>query len=194
MLITYQLGLPKSQRKAAAELYWRAFGDKLGKVMGPNPRAMKFLLRVLRDDHAVVALDEAGNLIGMAGFKSPLGGFAGGEIGDIRAIYGMFGALWRLPLLWMLERDIDNERFLLEGVCVQEPARSLGIGTGLLQFIEDVARSRGYAEIRLDVVDSNLRAKALYARLGYVITKSEDIGILRHVFGFQSSSTMIKQL
>lgn len=194
MQVSYHLGLPEAQRETAAELYWHAFGGKLGKVMGPKPRALRFLMRVLRGDHAVVALDRDGTLLGMAGFKSPLGGFAGGEAADIRAIYGILGAMWRLPLLWMLERDIDNDRFLVDGVCVIPAARNLGIGTGLLLTLESEARLRGYAHIRLDVIDSNFRAKALYSRLGYLSEKSDDIGVLGLVFGFQSSTTMVKPL
>ncbi len=194
MQVSYHFGLPHSQRAAAADLYWQAFGGKLGAVMGPEPRALAFLMRVLRGDHAVVALDGSGNLLGMAGFKSPLGGFAGGDPSDIRAIYGRLGALWRLPLLWMLESDVDNDRFLIDGVCVQREVRSLGIGAGLLGHLEAEARRRGYGQIRLDVIDSNFRAKALYVRLGYKAVKSADIGILRLVFGFQSSTTMVKQL
>lgn len=194
MSVTYQLGLPDHLRAEAAELYWQAFGNKLGRVMGPKPKAQRFLLRVLRADHVVIALDDHGALLGMAGFKTPAGSFAGGDVADMLAIYGRLGAAWRLPLLWALGREVDNARFLLDGICVTKAARSQGIGATLMTIIEAEARQRGYQAVRLDVVDGNWRAKALYQRLGYKPEKTDDIGVLRYAFGFQSSTTMVKSL
>ncbi|EKD59506.1 MAG: MobC protein [uncultured bacterium] len=48
--------------------------------------------------------------------------------------------------------------------------------------------------MRLDVIDSNWRAKALYLRLGYAVEKTDDIGLLRFAFGFRSATTMVKPL
>jgi ribosomal protein S18 acetylase RimI-like enzyme len=56
------------------------------------------------------------------------------------------------------------------------------------------ARLRGYPAVRLDVIDSNGRAEALYRRLGFVETKRQHIGILRHVFGFDTAVTMVRQV
>ena len=194
MSITYQLGLPDSLRAQAVVLYWQAFGGKLGRVMGPTAKAHRFLNRVLRAPHAIVALDEAGQLLGMAGFKTPAGSFAGGEIADIRAIYGALGAAWRLPLLWMLGDDTPPDHFLLDGICVAPKARGLGVGSALIGAIEDQARQRGYACVQLEVIDSNLRARALYQRLGYQTLKTQPLGLLRFAFGFDAAITMVKPL
>lgn len=194
MKINYQLGLPEPLRAQAVALYWQAFGGKLGRVMGPTPKAHRFLTRVLRAQHAIVALDETGQLLGMAGFKTPAGSFAGGEIADIRAIYGLWGAAWRLPLLWMLSDAAEPEHFLLDGICVAAPARNLGIGSALMAAIEDQARQRGYGSVRLEVIDSNWRAKALYQRLGYRVVKTQQLGLLRHAFGFRAAISMVKTL
>lgn len=189
-----QKHIPPNLRSAAIALYWQAFGGKLGTVMGPDAKALRFLDRVLREDHAIFALSDAGELLGMVGFKTPQGSFAGGELADMRAIYGLWGMAWRLPLLWMLESDTDNGRFLMDGICVTRAARGKGIGKALLAAIEEEALSRGYPAVRLDVIDTNFRAKALYERVGYVVEKTDDIGILRFAFGFQASHTMIKTL
>lgn len=186
------IGLPDRLRPEAVALYWQAFGSKLGTVMGPERKALRFLDRVMRAENCIYAQDAAGRLLGIVGFKTPQGSFAGGEISDMLAIYGVLGTAWRLPLLWMLEGDIDNARFLLDGICVAQAARGQGVGTHLLDAIEAEGRLRGYVGVRLDVIDSNFRAKALYARQGYVAEKTDDIGVLRFVFGFQSSTTMVK--
>jgi ribosomal protein S18 acetylase RimI-like enzyme len=190
--ITVSLGLPPSLRDQAAVIYWQAFGGKLGRVMGPDARAHAFLARVMRADHALVARDEAGALLGLAGFKTPQGSFAGGSWADMQAIYGLAGLAWRLPLLALLSREVDNDRFLLDGICVAPAARGLGVGSALMAAIEDEARARGYGYVRLDVIDTNWRARALYERLGYMGVKTAPLGPLRHVFGFDAAVTMVK--
>lgn len=194
MTITVQQGLPEDLRDTAVDLYWQAFGGKLGRVMGPDAKARQFIGRVLRSTHAFIALDDQGKLLGMAGFKTYEGSFAGGEVSDIRAVYGVLGSAWRLPLLWMLSDDAPSQHFLLDGICVAPKARGRGVGTALMAAIETEARSRGYAAVQLDVVDGNLRAKELYHRLGYQVEKVQSIGLLRFVYGFRSTTTMVKPL
>jgi ribosomal protein S18 acetylase RimI-like enzyme len=184
------LGLPPTCRADAAALYWQAFGGKLGRVLGPAPKAHRFLLRVIRDDHALVALD-GDHLVGFVGFKTPGAAFADGTLADMWAVYGV-GALWRAGLLRLLSRDVDNSRFLLDGLCVAENARSRGIGTALLDALTDEARRRGYRALRLDVIDTNTRARALYDRLGFAPISQQHLGILRFVFGFASATTMVR--
>jgi ribosomal protein S18 acetylase RimI-like enzyme len=193
MTVTMRLGLPADQRGAAVALYWQAFGGKLGRVMGPEDRAFAFLDRVMRDDHVIVALED-GRLLGMIGFKTPAGAFAGGGMADLRAVYGLAGGLWRGMLLRALSRDVETTRFLIDGICVSREARGRGIGTALVQALCDEARRRGHAEVRLDVIDTNWRARALYERLGFAATATERLGPLRHVFGFSSATTMVRRL
>lgn len=193
MAVTLHFGLPSDLRSAAAALYWQAFGGKLGRVMGPDARALAFLERVIRADHVIIAL-EGDRLVGLIGFKTRWGSFAGGSQADLRAIYGVGGALWRSGLLRLLGRDVDNERFLIDGICVAREARGRGIGTALIGAICDEAAARGHREVRLDVIDTNWRARALYERQGFTVTGSEPIGALRHVFGFTSATTMVRRV
>jgi hypothetical protein len=116
--VTYHLeyGLPESQRLAAARLYWQAFGGKLGAVLGPEERALRFLTRVMRLEHCIAALDHDDKLCGIAGYRTAQGSFAGGDAADLRAIYGRAGAAWRLRILRFLSDDADD--FLLDGISV----------------------------------------------------------------------------
>jgi ribosomal protein S18 acetylase RimI-like enzyme len=194
MAVTIFLGLHSHQRPQAARLYWEAFGGKLGRVMGPDAKALAFFGHVIRADHCLAALDDAGDLIGIAGFKTPKGSFASGNWSDLTATYGMWGGRWRGLLLWALNSEVDNDRFLIDGICVARDHRGQGVGSLLLAALYDEALARGYASIRLDVVDDNWRARALYEREGFVATRTERIGVLRHVFGFASSTTMVRPL
>lgn len=194
MAVTIFSGLHAHLRGAAARLYWEAFGGKLGRVLGPDERALAFFERVIRTDHCLAALDETGNLVGIAGFKTPSGSFAGGTWADLRAIYGPFGGRWRGFLLWTLNREIDNDRFLVDGICVARGQRGRGIGGQLLLALYREAAERGYRTVRLDVIKDNWRARALYERHGFLPTRTQELGLFRHLFGFSASTTMVRPL
>ncbi|MFM2390093.1 MAG: hypothetical protein RLZZ437_1648 [Pseudomonadota bacterium] len=192
MELTIHHHLPHALREQAAALYWQAFGAKLGRVMGPDARALRLIARIIRSDHAIVAM--AGDqLVGLVGYKTPRGAFASGTFGDLWAIYGM-GCLWRAAVLRLLVRDVDNERFLIDGLCVAPDAQGQGVGTALLDAVAIEAEARGYRALRLDVVDTNPRAKALYEREGFRVINETRMGLLGYVFGFARSATMVREL
>lgn len=193
-MIRIEQGLPEHLRPEAAALYWQAFGGKLGRVLGPDDRALAFLRRVMRADHCLTAFDSHGRLVGLAGFKSATGSFAGGSDADLRAVYGPFGGRWRAMVLRLLGNEVDNSRFLLDGLCVSDAVRGQGVGTLLLEAIVAEGRARGYRAVRLDVVDTNDRARALYERRGFVIDRTEGIGPLRLIFGFRAAHSMIRPI
>ncbi len=53
------------------------------------------------------------------------------------------------------------------GIAVHPSARGTGLGAAFMQYLHSVAAARGAKTIRLKVYAHNLRAKALYERLGY---------------------------
>jgi len=192
MKIEIRHGFAEADRAEVARLYWQAFGPKLGRVLQPDGSALAFIGRVMRADHALVAYDEQGQVLGVAGFKSADGAFVGGKPGDLQAIYGWFGGQWRAALLNLLSRDLENVRFLMDGLFVRDDQRGLGVGSALLEAICAEAAQRGYAEVRLDVVDSNPRAKKLYERHGFRTVAVARLGLLRHLFGFVASAAMVR--
>jgi ribosomal protein S18 acetylase RimI-like enzyme len=187
-------GLPDALRPQAARLYWQAFGTKLGRVLGPEDRALAYLERSISASHVMVALSDDDGLLGLIGFRSSEGGFAEGSMADLRAAYGRFGALWRAAAMRAISREVDNDRFLIDGICVAADARGQGVGTALIEALARDARTRAYSEMRLDVIDTNIRARALYERLGFRAVRSETLGPLRHLFGFQTAITMVRPL
>ena len=189
MIITK--GFPDSDRRQIAALYWEAFGAKLGRTMGPTPKALRYFEAVLYPPHALCARDSDGTLLGVAGFKTYQGALVGGSFRDMARVYGWIGTAWRVALLSALERDTESARFLMDGIFVEPAARGRGVGTLLLEAIAVEAAARGYAEVRLDVIDSNDRARALYERRGFRAIKTHSTGLLRHVFGFRSATTMV---
>jgi ribosomal protein S18 acetylase RimI-like enzyme len=184
-------GIALRDRGAVTALYWDAFGGKLGRVMRPDHKALRFIESVLDSDHAICAHDPAGHLLGVAGFKTINGALVGGTFRDLAKVYGVAGAAWRAGLLALLERDTENKRFLMDGIFVSPNARGRGVGTALLTAIKTEAKHRGYSHVRLDVIDTNPRARALYERSGFVAHDTKHLGPLRILFRFRSATTMV---
>jgi ribosomal protein S18 acetylase RimI-like enzyme len=183
-----------AHREMACRLFWDAFRQKLGPVMKPEAKALAFLSRVMRSDHAISAVGEDGRLLGIAGFKTANGAFIGGGLSDLRAVYGIWGGMWRGVLLDMLERDLEDGTLLMDGIFVDPIARGQGIGAALLDAVAKRALDSGLAKVRLDVIDTNPRAKALYERQGFRATGTMNMGPLRYLFGFNAATTMVRDL
>ncbi|MEI4484715.1 GNAT family N-acetyltransferase [Frigidibacter sp. MR17.14] len=192
MIRQVTLGFEEHRRAEAAALYWQAFGGKLGRVMAPEARALAYIARVMRPDHAIAARGERGEILGLVGFRSPAGSFVEGGPADLRAVYGRIGGSLRAGALALMTRDTDNRRFLVDGFCVRGDRRGSGIGHELIAALCAEARKRGYAEVRLDVIGENIRARALYEREGFRtagVSRSRLSGLL---FGFDQVMTMTR--
>lgn len=193
MNVALRHGLPANLRADAARLYWHAFGPKLGRVLGPEPLALRFLMRVMRADQCMVAIGPQGQLLGIAGFRTDANSFAGGTITDLRVVYGDWGAAWRAWVLLRLASAPDIG-FLLDGLCVAPTAQGRGIGTQLVDAICQHARSLGHPAINLEVVEGNARAEALYKRCGFAPVQRIPTGLMRWVFGYAATRVMVRRL
>lgn len=58
--------------------------------------------------------------------------------------------------------------FNVHDISVLEPFRGKGIGRKLLEKVSEIAQQRGYCKITLEVHETNLRAQALYSKLGFM--------------------------
>lgn len=193
---TFQIvsGFPEDQKDAAARLFWQAFSGKLGKVLSPEDKALALISRLLDPNYALSAVTGDGRLLGMAGYKTENGGLVDGGLSDMMAVYGVFGGLWRGLVLDLLERDPEPGLLLMDGIFVSPDARGLGIGTALLEAVCGTAAAKGCSKVRLDVIDTNPRARALYERCGFAAIETDETGPLKHVFGFSSATRMEKHV
>ena len=192
--VSINTGFGEDQRETVARLFWSAFKGKLGLVMNPEAKAIQFFASVADPTHAISATRADGTLIGVAGFKTQSGSFIGGELKDLQTIYGWFGGLWRGLILSVLERPLADNTLLMDGIMVSDSARGQGVGTDLLSAVKRVAASLNCSQVRLDVIDINPRARALYERQGFVAKQTNGIGPLRFIFGFRTSTTMVCEL
>lgn len=187
-------GFPECQREEVAALFWQAFSGKLGRVMAPEKRALDFIGHALRPNHAFSAQSDEGQLLGVAGFKTLHGGLVAGGFADLARSYGWLGALWRGPLLDLMERPLSEGQLLMDGIFVDAEARGEGVGSALIHSVVAEARALGMTEVRLDVIDINLRARALYERHGFQPTGRIEAGLLSAVYGFHHATTMRLEL
>jgi ribosomal protein S18 acetylase RimI-like enzyme len=92
---------------------------------------------------------------------------------SVGQVYGVYEEGQAAGFCWIEER----ERVLhLHGLILRESSRGRGIGTEVLKMLEERYREEMDA-IELGVHESNVRARALYERLGYeTVNALEDLG------------------
>ncbi|MFF8838030.1 GNAT family N-acetyltransferase [Streptomyces sp. NPDC015130] len=182
-------GVPEGGAARVAALYWEAFGRKLGPALDPPDKARAFLAAHLHHDRGVTALLD-GEVAGVAGYRLGGRGLLGGGAGDVLRAYGVLRGLHRVALLALLERSPARGELVMDGIAVAPGHRGAGIGSLLLREIAAVAAEAGCRRIRLDVIDVNPRARALYERHGFVAVRTDRTPYLRDLMGFGAVTTM----
>lgn len=86
-----------------------------------------------------------------------------------------------------LDKEAENDDFYLDTLCVDPNFQGKGIGSALIQYVEEYAKEKGYPRVSLVVEDVNEGANRLYNRLGY--KKIKTIMISGYEFGY-----MVKKL
>lgn len=188
--IRLQVGFPNSQRECAAHLYYQAFRQKLHPIFRDEKRAMAVLSASLQPDYAFTAQSN-GHLVGIAGFKNRNGALLDIQPDTIIRIFGFIGGWIRLIALSIFVRNEAPDILLMDGIVVDQEVRGKGIGAALLDRVIEFAASYDYTSVRLDVVDSNPRARQLYERKGFVPVRSYRYPFLQSIFGFSGSTTML---
>ncbi|MEL6678751.1 MAG: GNAT family N-acetyltransferase [Pseudomonadota bacterium] len=186
-------GFPESLRAQMGAIYFEAFAGKIGWPLGGTDLGPEIIAGSLDPRFALTAVSRDGaRALGIAGFKTGQGALVNRLEEQMRARFRGMSLLWRLAVLSVLERDLPEDQLLLDGIAVHAEARGMGVGTALLTAVEAEARRRKLSGVRLDVIDGNPRARALYQRRGYLAEGTSDLGPLRHLFGFRRATSMCK--
>jgi ribosomal protein S18 acetylase RimI-like enzyme len=188
-------GLPVALRSQAAALFEGAFGDKMRLAIRDGQQRMAIMERLIIADHVVIARDED-RLLGMAGLSSLGPPFEGGLMGQswdprpLRDVLGWVGATWATLSLRLADHHPAADELYIDGLAVAPATRGQGIGSRLLAEIAATARHGGLRFVRLEVVDTNPRAQALYERLGYTVTRVESLRPVQRWTGFGAVISM----
>ncbi|MBI9076375.1 MAG: GNAT family N-acetyltransferase [Desulfatibacillum sp.] len=186
--ISICVGLPEMYRRQVAETYVRTFPHKYETIMGPTEKACRVLERDMNPDCAIVASS-----------KGKFAGVAGMNFGDARLVktrkrtfvrtFGILEGLCRFGVFRAVSRKTEKKVLRFDGLVVSENMRGKGVGSRLLQGVKDYAKDRGFWTIKLDVLDTNPRARCLYERLGFKPVKTEHYPYLSSL-GFSGVTTM----
>jgi ribosomal protein S18 acetylase RimI-like enzyme len=174
---------------AATRIYAAALIQKLRPFFGSVESAVAFLTPHLRHDRAVTAV-LGGRIVGIAGYRLDGVGLFEPKWRHFRQRFGFLGTVVRMTGLALLEKDDAEDVLPMDGIAVAAEARGKGVGTALLDEIVQVARRAGKQAVRLDVIDTNPRARALYERNGFIDEGHRQLGFLQPIFGFSSVAKM----
>ena len=164
--------------EAAGGLFAAMFGGGravLTRVMAQPQHAFSF-------QHVTVA-EVDGRPAGMCqgfGFGTPGGGLALAlaRAAGVRSVRAGVVALALLPAVTALTRHAQGEWYL-QAIAVVPDFRGVGVGTALFADAFDRARATDDSDrLVLDVERDNHRARALYERLGLVVTSTSRRAVL----------------
>jgi ribosomal protein S18 acetylase RimI-like enzyme len=192
--IELQWGIPQGQYRRAARIIYDAFEHKFRYILGPRDKAIAFLATQMKEKFALVALKE-GKIIGIAGART-----SEGDLVDIKLIPWL-----RTYHIRTLRSLIVGLPFFLEqkhkgvlelsNLSVTEEARGHGVGSRIVKEFIRCAKSKGFHMVLLEVVDENVRARALYERLGFKTVKHEKVPRpWSFLLGFTGASQMVYPL
>ncbi|MFF7892440.1 GNAT family N-acetyltransferase [Streptomyces sp. NPDC007907] len=187
--LVVQRGVPGGSEGRVAALYWEAFDRKLAPALDPPDKGRAFIAAHLQPDRGVVAL-HGGQVVAVAGYRLDGRALTGGGVRDVLSAYGPLRGLPRLALLALFERTPAPGELVMDGIAVDAAHRGRGIGSLLLRQIAAVAAESGCRRVRLDVIDDNPRARALYERHGFTAVHTEQTPYLRRLLGFGAVTTM----
>lgn len=167
-------------------------GCKLASALGSPERGRAFLASHRRHDRGITAspiraASPASPIRArVAGYKLAGRALTGGSARDVLSVYGPLRGPPRLALLALLalftRKPAEGEP-MMDGICVAAALRGTGIGGLLLHEIVAVAADNTCSRIRLNVIDANPRASALYERHGFSAVHTRQTPFLRGLMG-----------
>lgn len=194
MTIHIKQGWDLQNSMAVAELYEEAFGSKFSRAIPNKTRRIITLSKSFDPEYSFAAYRDD-NIVGLCGFNISSGSLTGGiSAKGLMNQLGVLPRLWACAVFSLFERQPENGELVMDGIAVESDSRGKGVGSLLLEHIISYALNNGYSSVRLDVIDSNPRAKKLYESKGFVAVKSDSFPYLKWLIGFSGSTTMTLDL
>ena len=174
----------------AAGLYDEAFGKKFSPAISKRADRIELFKSTFDLSFCFCAFVDS-KLVGLAGFQTIEGSLTEGiTFRTLISQLGMLRGIWAAAFLSLYDRKASTKELVMDGISVTNEFRGKGIGTQLLDDLIKFAKNEGYQSLRLDVIDTNERARKLYELKGFKPVKTEHFEYLRWLLGFGASTTM----
>ncbi|POR02474.1 hypothetical protein AU468_06270 [Alkalispirochaeta sphaeroplastigenens] len=199
--IIIQRKLSERQREEVAQILYDAFSAKLLHVWYHN-KGKRETLALLKEglgyEHGLYAVLK-GQVLGFVGMDYGRGKrFLKIPFEKLTETYGFGGGLFR-HVMYMFESTFVDSRAnshqtRIFPIAVSPQARGQGLGSILLKAVDEHAQQEDKRSVVLEVIDSNLRARKLYEKEGYVTTGYCYTAFFTKKAGFSGIHYMKKKL
>ncbi len=175
-----------------AEIVYDAFETKITALGIQKEAAIEIIVNSMAPDSAFFAYQE-NRLVGAVGIVTNSSRFLNFRFKELRKRFNPLKAVVYYLIL-NFDSGIPKNELKIESLAVSGEMRGQGIGTQLVNRVEQFAAENGYSLLSLDVVDTNVAAQKLYERLGFEVVKTTKFGGLTRSAGFTSSYYMQKRI
>jgi GNAT superfamily N-acetyltransferase len=182
----------EADRERLADMIYDGFARKYAAARLQKAAAVELFRHAVDPEMALCAYwDDA--LVGVLGMVTAERLFLHVPWHRLRARFGLLGGLF-YHLILNVQHPPPPGCLLVAPLVVTPEARGRGIGRALMKAVERYAYEQGYARLLLNVVDSNLAARHLYASQGFRVVRSRHYGWLTRSAGFTGADAMEKRL
>lgn len=190
MTVLIKQGFDIKYKEQAAQLYDQAFGAKFSCAINDVKHRKTILADSFHPEYSFAVFNGM-KLVGLAGFQTQDDAFTGKMTAkELLKHLGFVRGIWACLIFSLFERKPKQGELVMDGIAVDTLMQGQGIGSQLLDNIIQYAKENHYSTIRLDVINSNPRAKKLYQSKGFVVTKTDYFPYLKWLVGFSGATSM----
>jgi GNAT superfamily N-acetyltransferase len=179
----------ENQLNQAMDIYYFAFKQKIKLLIKSKEKAVEVYKKSLNADRIFYAVME-NKVVGLAGLHYENKNFIDVEYRSLRKHFNPFRSYFIYSIYKLISPKIKEDVLRIDSLAVKESVRGLGIGSQLIDKVFQFAKSKGFNEVILEVVDTNPKAKKLYEKIGFKEKKLVKYYFLTRPAGFSSEYIM----
>ncbi|MBU7044917.1 MAG: GNAT family N-acetyltransferase [Theionarchaea archaeon] len=172
-MVTIQFGISEDRKKKAAEIIYEALGTKLGPIFGSKEKGIPLFSQYLCNERIIVAL-ENDTILGVMGIQ-----YEGKDFIDVSFWQLLRAVKWKIFTFLFINlvyfSSVKSNEILVSVLAVDSSARGKGVGSALMTYIVDFARSHQCNRVFLYVVDTDKEAKVFYEKIGLIEEKARTL-------------------
>ncbi len=183
----------EKQLVEAVEIFYEAFERKIKPLIKSKEAACGIYKKSINPDRVIYAFSDD-EVVGIAGLHYDGKNFMNGRYSYYRQYFSPFKSFFIYNINKWMSPKIKKDELRIDTLAVKNTRRSLGIGSMLMQEVFSLAKSKGFNEVILEVVNTNPEAKRLYEKTGFIVKKHVKYYFLTRSAGFTSEYIMSYKL